>query len=76
MGLGGILKIGYSGHSLLEIPVADGRIGFITAGGLNSIAALVEAGIPVRSKALSGLIEFDRLIPYPDLYDELGHIRG
>ncbi|MDA3958349.1 NrpR regulatory domain-containing protein [Oceanispirochaeta sp.] len=76
MGLGGILKVGYSGHSLLEIPVADGRIGIITAGGLNSISALVEADIPVRSKALSGLIEYDRLIMYTDLFEELGRTRS
>ena len=76
MGLGGVLKIGYSGHALLDIPVADARIGLITAGGLNSVSALVEAGIPVKSKALSGLIEYDRLIPYTDLYDELQKMRS
>ncbi len=76
MGLGGILKIGYSGHSLLDIPVADGRVGIITAGGLNSISALAEADIQVKSKALSGMIEYDRLIMYTDLYDELSRIRG
>ena len=76
MGLGGILKIGYTGHSLLDIPVADGRIGMITAGGLNSVSALVESGISVKSKALSGLIEFDRLISYEDLYQELQNIRS
>ncbi|QEN08643.1 DUF128 domain-containing protein [Oceanispirochaeta crateris] len=76
MGLGGILKMGYSGHSLLEIPVADGRIGFITAGGLNSVAALAESGISVRSRALSGLIEYKKLIPYTDLYEVLRHIHA
>ncbi len=76
MGLGGILKVGYSGHSLLDIPVPDGRVGVITAGGLNSISALTEAGISVKSKALSGLIEYDRLIHYTDLYDELSSIRS
>jgi repressor of nif and glnA expression len=75
MGLGGILKVGYSGHSLLDIPVADGRVGLITAGGLNSISALVEADIQVKSKALSGLIEYDRLVMYTDLYDILNSIR-
>jgi len=76
MGLGGILKVGYSGHALLDIPVADGRVGMITAGGLNSISALAEADIPVKSKALSGLIEYDRLIMYTDLYDALSRIRN
>ncbi|MBF9017046.1 MULTISPECIES: DUF128 domain-containing protein [unclassified Oceanispirochaeta] len=76
MGLGGILKIGYSGHSLLDIPVADGRIGLITAGGLNSISALTEADIAVKSKALSGMIEYDQLIMYTELYDALSKIRN
>jgi repressor of nif and glnA expression len=75
-GLGGILKIGYAGHALLDIPVADGRIGLICAGGLNSISALVESGIPVKSKALSGLVEYDRLFPYSDLYEALQRIRS
>ncbi len=75
LGLGGILKVGYSGHSLLDIPVPDGRIGVIVAGGLNSISALVESDIPVKSKALSGLVEYDRLIMYTDLYDALVSIR-
>lgn len=76
MGLGGTLKMGYAGHSLLEIPVADGRIGMISAGGLNSVSALVESGISVKSKALCGLIEFEKLIPYSDLYEVLQKIRS
>ena len=76
LGMGGILKIGYAGHALLDIPVADGRIGLICAGGLNSVSALVESGIPVKSKALSGLVEFDRLFPYTELYDALHDIRS
>ncbi len=76
MGLGGILKIGYSGHALLDIPVADNRIGMVTAGGLNSVSALVESGIPVKPKVQSGLIDFNRLIPYNDLFGELQKIRS
>ena len=76
MGLGGILQTGYSGHELLDIPVADSRIGMVTAGGLNAVSALVESGIPVKPKVVSGLIDFNRLIPYNDLFGELQKIRS
>ncbi len=75
MGLGGILKTGFTGHSLLGIPVPDGRIGMISAGGLNSVSVLTEAGIPVRSKALTGMVGFERLIEYTELYNALSRVR-
>lgn len=59
-GMGGILMIGRPGQPLLDIPVAEGRTGFIVVGGLNPVAAVVEAGIPCELKSLSGLEEFSR----------------
>ncbi|HPR83637.1 MAG TPA: NrpR regulatory domain-containing protein [Pontiellaceae bacterium] len=59
-GMGGILMIGRPGQPLLDIPVAEGRTGFIVVGGLNPVAAVVEAGISCELKSLSGLEEFSR----------------
>lgn len=59
-GMGGILMTGRPGQPLLDIPVADGRTGFIVVGGLNPLAAVVEAGIPCELKSLCGLEEFSR----------------
>lgn len=55
LGLGGILSVGRPNLPLLDIPVAGGRAGMIVMGGLNPIAALHEAGIPVDIQSLAGL---------------------
>ncbi len=63
-GLGGVLAIGSPNQPLLDIPVASGRVGLILGGGLNPIAAVVEAGIPVTSTAMSTLCDFGELADY------------
>ena len=74
-GLGGFLKLGYPSQSLLDIPVGDGRMGMIVAGGLNAVAPLVEEGIPIRSRALSGLVDYASLFHYEDLAARLSALR-
>ena len=64
IGLGGILMIGKPGRPLLDIPVSEGRVGMIVAGGLNPLAAVEESGIPTVNTAMKGLFQFDQLIPY------------
>ena len=66
-GLGGFLEIGLPGRELYGIPVSEGLIGAVVVGGLNPVAILEESGIPVESKALSGLVEYSRLFPYTEL---------
>ena len=73
-GLGGFLKLGYPSQSLLDIPVGDGRMGLVIAGGLNAMAPLVEEGIPIRSKALSGLVPYSSLFPYEELPARLSRL--
>ncbi len=67
MGLGGILLIGNPGQPLLDIPVPDGRVGMIVAGGLNPIAAVEESGIPTENSALKLLYDFNKMVPYTDV---------
>ncbi len=67
-GMGGILMIGRPGQPLLDIPVAEGRTGFIVVGGLNPVAAVVEAGISCELKSLSGLEEFDRFSAFDETF--------
>lgn len=74
-GLGGYLKLGYSSQSLLDIPVGDGRAGLVVAGGLNAVAPLVEEGIPIESKALSGLIDYSDLFPFEELSSRLAGLK-
>ncbi len=67
VGLGGFMRIGGRGQPLLEIPVNEGRVGAIVIGGLNPVAILEETGNRVYSRALAGLVDFDRLFPYEEL---------
>lgn len=67
VGLGGLLTIGKPGQSVLDIPVSEGRIGAIVIGGLNPVSILEETGIRAYSRALGGLIDFNRLFRYDEM---------
>ncbi len=67
IGLGGFLTIGMPNGDVSEIPVSEGNIGAIVIGGLNPIAILEEAGFEVHSRALSGLVPYERLFSYLEL---------
>ncbi len=67
VGLGGFLQIGRPGQPLLEIPVSEGRAGAIVIGGLNPVAIFEEKGERIFSRALSGLIEYEKLFHYSEL---------
>ncbi|MBF0550220.1 MAG: DUF128 domain-containing protein [Deltaproteobacteria bacterium] len=71
IGLGGFMRIGFPGQQLLEIPVIEGRVGAIVIGGLNPVSVFEETGRRVYSRALAGLISFDRLFHYAELEDRL-----
>jgi HTH-type transcriptional regulator, global nitrogen regulator NrpRI len=71
VGLGGFMTIGQPGRDLLDIPVDEGRAGAIVIGGLNPMAILEENGIRVVSRALSGLLEFNRLFHFEELPSRL-----
>ena len=60
-GIGGVYAIGNTSESLCQIPVALNRIGIVQLGGLNPVAAAVEAGIEIENIAESGLIDFQQL---------------
>jgi len=76
IGLGGFMKIGQPGRELLGIPVSEGRAGAIVIGGLNPMAIFEELGMRVRSHALSGLLEYNRLFPYQELHQRLASLRA
>jgi repressor of nif and glnA expression len=67
LNLNGILAIGQPNRPLLDIPVSEGRTGMIAIDGLNPIAALHEAGIPVELNPLSGLTEIGTFVPFKDV---------
>ena len=66
IGLGGFMEIGWPDQPVLEVPVTPGRIGVVMIGGLNPIAVLEERGHRVHSRALAGLLEYNRLIHFDE----------
>jgi repressor of nif and glnA expression len=60
-GIGGVYALGNTSEPLCQIPVALNRIGVVQLGGLNPVAAAVEAGIEIENIAESGLIDFEQL---------------
>ena len=66
-GIDGLVMIGEAGKPLCEVPVGLNKIGLVLTGGLNPVAAAVEAGINVTNKAMSGLADFGELKSVWDL---------
>ncbi|MEN8136056.1 MAG: NrpR regulatory domain-containing protein [Thermodesulfobacteriota bacterium] len=70
-GLGSFMMVGWPGQPLLEVPVNEGRIGAIVIGGLNPAAALEETGVRVGSRALAGMIEYEKLFHFAEMKERL-----
>jgi repressor of nif and glnA expression len=66
-GIRGIYAIGNTSESLCQVPVALNRVGIIQLGGLNPVAAAVEAGIEIENVAESGMIDFEQLHSFQEL---------
>jgi hypothetical protein len=63
-GLNGIMAIGTPNQPLFDIPVGEGRAGILVNGGLNPIAALREAGLPVKFQSLAEVEDIARFEDY------------
>lgn len=61
VGIGGTFTVGNTSEPVCQIPVALNRVGIVQLGGLNPVAAAVEAGIEIENIAESGLIDFEQL---------------
>ncbi|MDV2481463.1 DUF128 domain-containing protein [Methanoculleus sp. Wushi-C6] len=57
MGFSGILDVGVPNAPLLGVPVSPQYVGVAMVGGTNALAAVREAGRPVVTRALKGLID-------------------
>jgi len=60
-GIGGVYAISNTSEPVCQISVGLNRVGIVLLGGLNPVAAAVEAGIEIANVAESGLIDFQRL---------------
>jgi len=61
-GIGGVYTLGNTSQTVCQIAVGLNRIGMVLIGGLNPVAAAVEAGIEVENIAESGMIDFQQLV--------------
>lgn len=66
-GFGGLLVLGDTSQSVGEVPVDLNKIGVIILGGLNPVAAAVEAGIDTENHAMSAVMEYQDLTRLEDL---------
>ena len=60
-GITGVYVLGNISEPTCQITVSLNRVGMVLLGGLNPVAAAVEAGIEVENIAESGLIDFQKL---------------
>ena len=60
-GINGVYALGNTSEPICQITVGLNRVGVVLLGGLNPLAAAVEAGIEVENIAESGLIDFQQL---------------
>jgi repressor of nif and glnA expression len=71
IGLGSLLRLGNPGQSLFGVPVGPQRAGAVIIGGLNPMSIFEETGLRIESRALSSLVDFNRLFHYSELKDRL-----
>lgn len=66
IGFQGNILLGKPNQEILEIPIASEKAGLVIAGGLNPLAAVEEAGIEAKNKAMGILYEYSKLISIKD----------
>lgn len=63
-GIGGVYVLGNTSEPVCQIAGSLNRVGMVLLGGLNPVAAAVEAGIEVENIAESGMIDFQELTSF------------
>jgi repressor of nif and glnA expression len=63
-GIGGVYALGNTSEPICQIAMGLNRVGMVLLGGLNPVAAAVEAGIEIENIAESGMIDFEQLTSF------------
>ena len=61
VGIHGVYLLGNTSEPICQIAVGLNRVGVVMVGGLNPVAAVVEAGIEVENTSESGLVEYEQV---------------
>ena len=71
-GFTGLIGVGKANEPLYEVPVETNKLGIVLQSGLNPIAAAVEANIEIENHAMSGLIDYKRLLKFEEIVGKVG----
>ena len=63
-----------TGQPIYGVPVGPQRAGAVIIGGLNPMSIFEETGLRVQSRALSGLIDYNRLFHYSEFREQLASL--
>jgi repressor of nif and glnA expression len=63
-GINGVFALGNISEPICQIAIGMNRVGMVLLGGLNPVAAAVEAGIKVENAAESGMLDFKQLVSF------------
>jgi repressor of nif and glnA expression len=63
-GIDGVSILGNTSEPVCQIAVGPNRIGMVMLGGLNPVAAAVEAGVEVENISESGMIDYQELCSF------------
>jgi len=66
-GIKGLVVMGNPSEPVCEVPVDLNRAGIVLQGGLNPVAAARETGTSMENKAMSTLIEYERLAKFDEV---------
>ena len=71
-GFRGLIELGKANEPVYEVPVGTSKFGIVLQSGLNPIAAAVEANIEIKNRAMSGLIDYKRLVKFEEIIRKFG----
>lgn len=71
-GINGVYGLGNTSESVCQVSVGLNRVGMVLLGGLNPVAAAVEAGIDVDNVSESGVVDYDQLVSFWQLIQKMG----
>lgn len=63
-GISEVYALGNTSKPIYQIAVGLNRVGMVLLGGLNPVAAAVEAGVEVENTAESGLVDYQQLTSF------------
>lgn len=62
IGIHGMISIGKVGNPICQTNVDINKVGMILLGGLNPVAAAYEEGLDIENKAMSTMMEYEKMV--------------